>query len=102
MNILFIFSEDICNMFLDLSLGGTEPEVMPKILCIGKMEKIKAQVWQHKGSSYEELSGDEKKKALEGHFANTLKTGFYVRSAGTCNGDSGGPVFVKSKTRVGY
>ena len=46
------------------------------------------------------MSGDDKKKALEGHFANTLKTGFYVRSTGTCNGDSGGPVFVKSESRV--
>jgi len=83
-----ILEDDMCNKFLRASLT-VRPKVMPEILCIGHLETLKYQHWTRGRDGRYVQSGRKighKQEFLPG-------SGTYVRSAGTCRGDSGGPVF---------
>jgi len=85
-----ILKADMCDRFLHLSLPKREStKVMPEILCIGYLESLKYQHWTRRrdgGYVRTHRKINHKQEYKPG-------SGTYVRSAGTCKGDSGGPVF---------
>jgi len=83
-----ILEEDMCQQFLKISLYN-KTKVMPEILCIGYLERFRYQHWIKKNGRYRR----GRKRIAHQHEIST-GSGQYVRSAGTCNGDSGGPVFI--------
>merc|ERR1711915_433118 len=82
-----ILEHEMCQNFLNSSIG-VDVEVMPHILCIGYVEQFKYQHWIKENGKYK-LS----KKKTEHMHEFLAGSGIYIRSAGTCKGDSGGPVF---------
>jgi len=100
-----ILSDMLCNVFLRKSLKNNRAIVMPQILCIGHLERFKYQSWniipnpeglRAKGGL--EFAPEPKRRKWRRfkHKDEMIPgSGAYVRAAGTCNGDSGGPVFIK-------
>jgi len=86
-----ILEDRMCNTFLKAALS-VKPKVMPRILCIGHLETFKFQHWARRqdGSYVQSSRKIYHKEEFE------PGTGQYVRAAGTCKGDSGGPVFTES------
>jgi len=93
-----ILEEKYCDLYLDKSLQA-EVEVRPKILCIGYVRPLQYEAWKETSNgSYRKISQRVKHKLG----ARTGMENFYITSAGTCNGDSGGPVFVKDDRTLKY
>jgi len=88
-----ILNDRLCQRFLKGSLDGPV-KVYPKILCIGGLKKFKYSVWmKNSANSYKQFPQSSYHHKLE-----LLKgSNIYVHSVGTCNGDSGGPVFIKNQ-----
>merc|ERR1712215_544919 len=82
-----IMGEDMCNEFLEDSFPRGKVKIRPKILCVGRYLPWKEEVWQQQGTKYRKVESNGP--------AERYGTTHYVTSAGTCNGDSGGPVFLK-------
>jgi len=91
-----ILNDVLCNMYLKNSMPqGKSTTVLPKVLCIGKLENLKFEHWLKKGNTYTKSN-----KKMKNHRMSIFPDiPNYVRSVGTCNGDSGGPVFVKRQGR---
>jgi len=81
-----VLDETLCDKFLEASSKNLK--VKPQILCIGHKQEIKYDTWIETTDGY---------KVFDVKHPMALDTGneFYVHSAGTCSGDSGGPVFIK-------
>ena len=91
--------DHICQKFLNDSL----PEnviVWPKILCVGLIKKWGTEVWQKMASGYEKVPPKKAQTIIaDNHYGEYLGIGGYIASAGTCSGDSGGPMFQKEEDR---
>jgi len=84
-----VLDEPQCNDFLKRSYAFGSVDIDPYILCVGYEFRWKEENWKLTSSGYRKMLRRTRK-------ANTrFGTRHYVTSAGTCNGDSGGPVFVK-------
>jgi len=86
----------VCNKYLKNALPRNgKVEVMPQVLCIGKVEEIKHEQWFKNGNAY-----TKNPKSMKNHKMQIFEgVNQYVRSVGTCNGDSGGPAFVKRQNK---
>ena len=88
--------DDICDDFLDRSLSSGGVLYRPKILCIGKMNHWSTDIWEKSGNqAFVHLNDTNERDQLikRHHYGEYLGFGGYVASAGTCSGDSGGPVY---------
>jgi len=91
-----ILPENICEKFLKWSFQYGEVKHKPLILCVGKIYDWSTGVWVKEGKSYRRVAPDKTDKLMrEFHFGENLGLGGYVASAGTCSGDSGGPLYVE-------
>ena len=73
----------------------------PQILCVGHYFKWNVGVWLDKGNGrYAPVSESKQKSALlkKFHYGAKYDPVGYVTSAGTCSGDSGGPLYVETKS----
>jgi len=86
-----ILDDKLCNMFLKKTLQRTV-EVKPEVLCIGFKKKIKFSTFMFDCRKSKFIQVEDTAQITH---PMTSVTGedFYVHSAGTCKGDSGGPVF---------
>jgi len=82
-----ILPEKQCKKYVDDSLPEGEVEVYPRILCVAKKNKWREETWVQSPYGFRKI----KNYGPVTRYGSTT----YVASAGTCNGDSGGPVFVK-------
>ena len=82
----------------------------PKILCVARNESLKYEVYSTKDSKEENThwSKVEKKflkrndivnKIYKANMVDLDQDGAYITSVGACKGDSGGPMFTKSKKK---
>ena len=91
-----VLPDPICDEFLVKSLPYGEVKYKPKILCVGKVKSWNTEVWKATNSNYIKLGEKEAEKLIsKHHFGEHLGFGGYVASAGTCRGDSGGPIYQK-------
>ena len=92
-----ILPENICEKFLQWSFPYGSVKHKPLILCVGKIKDWSAGVWvKKKGKSYRQLGPNKADKLIRKyHFGEHLGFGGYVASAGTCSGDSRGPLYVE-------
>jgi len=95
-----VVPEKLCSKFLKRSLSYSVDHT-PKILCIGNVNKWKTDVWTMRGRSFKKYSGNREKAVRRHHYGEYLGFGGYVSSAGTCNGDSGGPVYQEETDDTG-
>jgi len=86
-----ILNENLCQEYLKSTIRRNV-EIDPRILCIGYKKTLKYSMWQELTSGFEQI-----KPGKDFQHPMALKEGenFYIHSAGTCKGDSGGPVFTK-------
>jgi len=82
-----ILPEKECKQYLDDSIEGTV-KVYPELLCVGWKNEWKEESWEQTPHGFEKLPKSQTPATRYG-------SSTYVASAGTCSGDSGGPVFVK-------
>ena len=73
----------------------------PQILCVGQFFKWNVDIWLDKGNGiYSRVSSKSKKLKStilqKFHYGAKYDPVGYVTSAGTCNGDSGGPLYVET------
>ena len=72
----------------------------PEILCVGKQYKWNVGIWYTRDSwNYQRVTRKDHYDTILRRFhygASKDPTGF-VTSAGTCNGDSGGPLFLEPR-----
>ena len=80
----------------------------PKILCVGKRmplrfevfytedAEIKTSNWLNVDKLFLETNPEIVKKIYKASLVDPDGDGFYVSSIGSCTGDSGGPMFLKS------
>ena len=95
-----VVPEKLCAKFLKDSLSS-DVEVIPKILCIGNVNKWKTDVWTSDGYRFKKYYGNSEDVVRRNHYGEYLGFGGYVSSAGTCNGDSGGPVYQEETDHYG-
>jgi len=94
-----VLNDELCNMYLKNSMPqGKSTTVLPEVLCVGKLENLKYEHWiEH---PKQENTYRKSNKNMKNHRMSIFPdVPNYVRSVGTCNGDSGGPVFVKRQGR---
>jgi len=82
-----VLDERQCNDFLKRSFMYGSVDIRPEILCVGYEFSWREENWKLTSSGYRKV------KPISKPVRYGSPT--YVTSAGTCNGDSGGPVFVK-------
>jgi len=95
-----ILDDRLCEKFVSASTQGKKVEVYPHVICIGYLKHRRYSVWRktadgsytatkrkHHGIGYHMIDKDEE---------------VYVYSAGTCSGDSGGPVFAMDERTKRY
>ena len=67
----------------------------PKILCITKQFKWNVDVWTASPIGYTHIQKDQKHDLLmRYHYGAKYSPDGFFSSPGTCNGDSGGPIYV--------
>ena len=88
-----VLKEEICDKFLKKFLPAWGVSYKPKILCVGRVHHWSTDVWRMQGDKFYKLSGKTKKYVRKHHYGEHLGFGGYVASAGTCYGDSGGPLY---------
>ena len=90
----------MCDVYLNHSIRDyPNVSVRPKILCVGRYKKWNIDTWYYDGKYYRKTSKRTLVDTLNGYFHYGAKHGLdgYVTSAGTCKGDSGGPLYVQTK-----
>ncbi len=93
-----ILNETMCDVYLNHSVRNhPNVTVRPNILCVGKFMKWNVDPWYHYDENYLHIKKKALKDTLLGFFHYGAKYGLdgYVTSAGTCKGDSGGPLYVQ-------
>lgn len=104
-------SDEYCDGFLqNLLPPGGKFQYRPELLCIGKNNSLRYQVfytenradpkaeWRKVNSEFLEKNGDMVADIYFRNMVDIDRDKAYISSVGSCKGDSGGPVFVKSKT----
>jgi len=82
-----------CQKFLETSLYLDTVKYKPEILCVGDIFKWKVALYERK-NGFRKIPEDEGEKFLRtNHYGMRLNPEGYVASAGTCAGDSGGPLY---------
>ena len=104
-----VLEERECDEFLDISLNKMKVQFRPKILCIGENLTFSSEYfwteetdlentaqWRKVPDSFIENNKDEL-AMLNDQPDHTNEEGkeWFLESAGTCSGDSGGPMFQK-------
>merc|ERR1711911_48632 len=74
-----------------------KPQVRPEILCVGYRKKIVLETFIKTSEGFTKIGQSDAHP-----LAKQTGKNFLVHSAGTCNGDSGGPVFLKDKMTGRY
>ena len=80
-------------------------KVRPKVLCVGRFMKWNIDMWYDGGQEYIHLTNKsriETTSRILGHWHYGARHGLagYVTSAGTCSGDSGGPLYTEPEPGV--
>ena len=74
----------------------------PEILCVGHYFKWNIDVWYHQegNEGYYPITPSKLKSIIlkKFHYGAKYDPVGYVTSAGTCSGDSGGPLYVETKS----
>lgn len=83
----------LCDEFLEKSFRYGPVSYRPKILCVGRMKHWSTDVWSMHGNKFNRMKGNTEETVRKYHYGEHLGFGGYVASAGTCSGDSGGPVY---------
>ena len=106
-----VLSEKFCDDYLDsLRPQGLKFQYRPEALCVGRNNSMKYKVFytedskqREKNMDWKELDSKFLKKNSEiireiysKNMIDMDRDEVFVSSAGSCSGDSGGPVFVKS------
>lgn len=82
----------------------------PEILCVARNQSLKYEVYSTQNSEMENApwskveekflkSTDIVNKIYEANMVDLDQDGAYITSVGACKGDSGGPMFTKSKKK---
>ena len=93
--------EALCDVFLNHSLRDhPDVEIRPKILCVGRFMKWNIDLWYEEGGEYIHMTNKSKPETTDkilAHWHYGARHGLdgYVTSAGTCSGDSGGPLYAQ-------
>jgi hypothetical protein len=87
-----ILGNGLCKKFLESSIDNVT--VRPEILCVGDMEELKYEHWgqNRANDGYVNLNGSSIAHKMSAY--PEQKVDYLIKAVGTCNGDSGGPVFV--------
>ena len=88
-----ILPKNLCDQFLETSFHYGTVSYSPKILCVGRLNHWSTDVWGMQGQKFNRMSVNTEKTVKRRHYGEYLGFGGYVASAGTCSGDSGGPVY---------
>ena len=102
-----VLKESECDKFLNISLNNAEVAYRPAILCIGEQLSFRseyfwteetdlehARVWEKAPDTFIENNKDELKQLNEQpDELDNYWSDWFLESAGTCKGDSGGPMF---------
>ena len=103
-----VLEENECDQFLNLSLNNMKVPYRPKILCIGEhlafateyfwtqetdLKYVKK--WKKVTDTFIANNKEELKKLNYQPESDGDGQDWFLESAGTCNGDSGGPMFQK-------
>ena len=95
-----VLDEDTCEEYLEMSLKSVAHR--PKILCVGKIWSWNVDVWTVIRGKYRKVVNKRRSvnflKRL--HYGVKFAPDGFVASAGTCNGDSGGPLYRVTGPRV--
>jgi len=94
-----ILPKELCKQFLEKSFPFGGVSHRPKILCVGKIHHWSTDVWGMKGNKFNKITGNTEHYVKRYHYGEHLGFSGYVASAGTCSGDSGGPVYQVQKNR---
>ena len=103
-----------CSVFLNISLNKMEVQYRPKILCVGEHLAFRpeyfwtqetdlehAEQWKKASDTFIAKNKDELRKLNEQpDELDDFWKDWFLESAGTCKGDSGGPMFQK-KYQIG-
>ena len=102
-----VFNEKYCEEQLNVSNPKGTFKFRPKLLSVGKKQRLKYQVYFIEDESVEDGKWSEiqrdflaknpsiVKSIYEINLIDLDKDGVYVSSAGSCSGDSGGPMFTQ-------
>ena len=106
-----ILSQEFCDNFLkNITPDNKKFQYKPEILCVARNKSLKFEVYSTQDSEKEDApwSKVEEKflkrkdivnKIYEANMVDLDHDGAYITAVGACKGDSGGPMFIKSKTR---
>ena len=101
-----VLDDKLCQQYLNQTLEG-QAKVWPQILCAGKLIKWNYQIWTQDGNKFKEADYATQSTLFGArHPINPDPgpmgdLGGYIKSPGTCNGDSGGPlIFKENSTHV--
>jgi len=89
-----IISDEICSKFLKHSTYE-DLEHEPEVLCVGYKKTPKWDLWMETDSGFKHVQNDNFKNKVSHYLIRNTGLDAYYTSSGTCNGDSGGPVFTK-------
>ena len=92
-----MLDNDTCQHYLSLSLKGTV-KFRPKVLCVTKKFKWSVDVWVENTTGYTHITNKKIRNSYMKKFhygAKYSPDGFFT-SPGTCSGDSGGPMYVRT------
>ena len=106
-----ILSQEFCDNFLKkLTPDNKKFRFKPEILCVARNKSLKYEVFSTPDSKKEDApwskveekflkSRDIVNKIYKANMVDLDQDGAYITAVGACRGDSGGPMFIKSKTR---
>ena len=90
-----VLDEELCQKYLLQATNNGNVKVMPKILCVADTFPWKVAVWENKGGQFKKVSRSKSQEYLKKyHYGAKYAPEGYVASAGTCRGDSGGPLYI--------
>ena len=96
-----VLPEHLCEKYLNISLNSQKVKFKPKILCVGHYFKWNIDIWYHQehNEGYFPLTTSQLRSVIlqKFHYGAKYDPVGYVTSAGTCSGDSGGPLYVETK-----
>ena len=98
-----MLDESVCSQYLDWSLHSDTPvQVRPEVLCVANKYPWKVAIFRkndQRGFDRIEEDNELYNKLRSKHYGiqKGLNKDSYVASAGTCSGDSGGPLYMRDR-----